>query len=168
MAQSTTGTIRAYRMKSSHRAVCIVLLAAGIFFFAVFLVRAIWDTEEVSLPVLLFPILFVLFGVFLTVRSFGNVLTLTQTSIELQTPFGRRALPFDKISGTRRYLAGGGGEGPEVWHIKLESNDDRFQSLDFEESYYTLDEYFDAWFRELPDLDAHTSKRLKTSNFGMV
>lgn len=68
-----------------------------------------------------------------------------------------------------RDRAGSGGEDfPSVWYLKLEPNDDRFPVLDFEESYYRLDDYFCEWFNALPDLDALDKVRPKDSNFGLV
>ncbi|MGB8261730.1 MAG: hypothetical protein WCE75_15315 [Terracidiphilus sp.] len=53
-----------------------------------------------------------------------------------------------------------------MWYLKLEPNDDRFRTIEFEESYYRLDEVFYEWFRALPDLDALDKSRPKSSNFG--
>jgi hypothetical protein len=166
--QYPTGAIRTYRMRSSHRAFCIVLLAVGAFFLAAFWGGAISGTREATFLELLFPIGFLLLGGYLTARAFKNVITLSQTGIELRTLFDRSALPFDKIGGRRRYLDRGGEDTPSIWHLKLEPNDDRFPSVDFEETYYQLDDSFYAWFRALPDLDALDKVRPKTSNFGLV
>lgn len=168
MEQHQTGTIRTYRMRSSHRVFCIILLAVGVFFLVAFWGGAISGTREATFLELLFPIGFLLLGGFLTARAFKNVITLSQTAIELQTPFDRSTLPFDKISGRRRYPDRGDDETPSIWHLKLEPNDDRFPTIDFEETYYKLDDFFYSWFRALPDLDALDKIRPKVSSFGLV
>jgi hypothetical protein len=52
--------------------------------------------------------------------------------------------------------------------LKLEPNDDRIPTLEFEETYYTLDDHFFAWFNALPDLDALDKTTPEKSNFGLV
>jgi hypothetical protein len=56
---------------------------------------------------------------------------------------------------------------PDVWHLVLESDDDRYPRIDLEEL-YRFDEPFYRWFNALPDLDEIDKTRPKTSNFGLV
>ena len=52
--------------------------------------------------------------------------------------------------------------------LKLEPNDDRLPTLEFQKNYYNFDDRFFRWFNELPDLDVEDKKKHMTSNFGLV
>jgi len=166
--ESTVQTERIYRIGSGHRVFCVAFMALSLFFLVVFWGGAIFGTREASLTELLIPIAFLTVGGFFIARAFKNYVTLSPTEITLQTIFDRQTLPFDKIRGRRRYLDNGGPEGGSTWCLKFEPNDDRFPIIEFEETYYRLDDYFRAWFNALPDLDELDKHRLKTSNFGLV
>ena len=156
-----------YRMKSSQRAVGIILLGVGTFFLVAFWGGAISGTRDATMLELFVPIAYLLFAGFFTARAYRNFVALSENAVELQSLVARKKLPFDKIHGRRRYLVRGDENSPSVWHLKLEPNDDRFPTLDFEET-YRFDEAFYAWFNALPNLDALDKELSKPSNFGLV
>lgn len=129
---------------------------------------AITGTREASFIELMIPLLFVTSGVLFTVRAFRNYIALSQSEIIKQSFFDRQSLPFDKVRGRRRYFDEGTSDSPSIWYLKLEPNDDRYSAIEFEESYYKIDEFFQAWFETLPDLDEIDKTRPKPSNFGLV
>jgi len=143
-------------------------MALSVFFLVAFWGGAVSGTREATLTELFVPIAFLTIGGFFTARAFKNYIELSQAEISKQSIFGRSTLPIHKIRGRRRYLDKGGYETPSVWNLKIEPNDDRFPTIEFEESYYTLDDYFYAWFNALPDLDASDKQSPKTSNFGLA
>ncbi|MFZ0303284.1 MAG: hypothetical protein WAL75_11375 [Terracidiphilus sp.] len=57
---------------------------------------------------------------------------------------------------------------PRNWHLKVESDDDRYVSLDFQENAFRFDSAFFDWFKSLPDLDELDKTGPKTSDFGLV
>jgi hypothetical protein len=154
-------------MKSGQRFVGITLIVFGLIFGVAIWVGAITGTRDTSFWELIFPIAFVLFAGVFTVRAFRNSVQLSETAIELHGISGDTALPLDKIRGRRRYLERGDENSPSVWHLVLESNDDRFRKLDMEEL-YRFDESFYQWFNRLPDLDQLDKTKPQTSNFGLV
>ena len=162
------GTTRIYRIRWSQRVFCTVFMAFSVVLLISFWGGAFSGTREASWIELMVPIVFLLAGSFFTARAFVNYISLSQSEIRIQIPFEKRTLPFDNIRGRRRYLASGDDESPSVWHLKVVSNDDRFPTLDFEETYYTFDEYFRAWFSALPDLDEREKTGPKPSDFGLV
>ena len=162
------GATRIYRIGWFQRVFCIVFMGFSVLSLVVFWGGAISGAREASLIEILIPILFLALGGFFTARAFRNYVALSQSDIRLQSLFELQALPFDKIRGRRRYLVKGDYESPSVWHLKVVSDDDRFPTLDFEESYYTFDDYFRTWFRSLPDLDERDKTGPKLSNFGLV
>jgi hypothetical protein len=162
------GTARIYRIGSGQRVFCIVFMALSVFFLIVFWGGAISGRREATWLELMIPIGFLVGGSFLSARAFKNYIGLSVGEIRIQTILDRQTLPFDKIRGRRRYLSRGDDEFPSIWYLKLEPNDDRFPTIEFEESYYTLDDRFFTWFNALPDLDALDKLRAKTSNFGHV
>jgi len=162
------GAKRIYRISWGQRAFSIVFTTFG----AVFLV-AIWGgvisgTREASWIEVVVSIALPLGGGFFVARAFKDYVALSETEIRHQGLFKLQMLPFDKIRGRRRYLVKGDGKSPAVWHLKVEPNDDQFPTLDFEESYYTFDEYFRTWFGALPELDERDKTGPKPSNFGLV
>jgi hypothetical protein len=162
------GATRIYRIGWGQRVFCIIFMALSVFFLIAFWGGAISGAKETNWIEILIPPLLLTVGGFLTVRAFKDYIALSQSEIRFQTLFELQKLPFDKIRGRRRYLVKGSGRSPDVWHLKVESNDDQFPTLDFEESYYTLDEYFRTWFSALPDLDERDKTGPKPSNFGLV
>ena len=157
---------RVYRMGWSTRVLGIFFCTVGVFFLVLFWGGALAGTRETSLVEILFPVLFLLVGGLFTVRAFSNYIYFSGTEISMQTARGRKTLPIEKVRGCRRYVDDGGET--SVWHFRLEPNDDRFPTLDFEQNYYNFDDAFLAWIRRLPDLDELDKVKFKTSNFGLA
>jgi len=116
---------------------------------------------------MMFPVVYLVFAGTMTIRSFHNQVALSESGIELRNFRGDTILPLDKIKGRRRYFSPGDDMAPGIWHLVLESNDDRFSKLDIEEL-YRFDDVFYRWFNQLPDLDESDRQHPKTSNFGLV
>lgn len=157
---------RVYTMRSSQRIVAIVLAAV-----ALVVVVAVWyavlsDRQKPDFFAMIFPVVFLLFTVGYTIRTFHNSFLLSAQQIELRGLRGTRTLPLNKIRGRRRYIDSRG-EGSPVPHLVIESNDDLFPKLDIEELYRFDDEFY-AWFNALPDLDELDKTRHKPSNFGLA
>jgi hypothetical protein len=162
------GATRIYRTGWGQRVFCIVFTSFGAVLLIVFWGGAISGTREASWLEMMAPILFLTAGCLFTVRAFKNYVALSGSEIRHQTVTELRVLPFDKIRGRRRYLVKGDDESPSVWHLKVVASDDRLPTLDFEENYYTFDDFFRAWFKALPDLDERDRTGPKASNFGLV
>jgi hypothetical protein len=162
-----TGTTRIYRMKSSQRIVSIVLVLVGLLFTVGIWGSVLTGTRGPKLLEMMFAILFSLAAAIFTLRSFRNAVRFTEDTIELQSLSGTRVLPLNKIKGRRRYLSRGDMNSPDVRHLVLEPNDDRYPKLDLEEL-YRFDEIFYIWFNALPDLDEIDKAQPKASNFGLV
>ncbi len=158
---------RRYRMKSSQRAVCITLCVVGIFFLLAFWGGVLIGKREPKFLELMFPVMYLVFAGTMTVRSYHNQVALCEESIALRSLRGNTVLPLDKVKGRRRYLSRGDGESPDVWHLVLEPNDDRYPKLDVEEL-YRFDDAFYQWFNQLPDLDESDKHQPNPSNFGLV
>ncbi len=107
-------------------------------------------------------------GIFFIYVSFKSYISLSPSAIEYRSPFRRNKLSLDKIRGRRRYLDRGDAQMPSEWRLKIESDDDRYPSLDFQEHYFRFDAAFFDWYKSLPDLDELDKTRPKTSNFGLV
>jgi hypothetical protein len=168
MAKSGEGATRIHRTSLFPRVFAIVFTAFGIVIAVALWGGAIAGTRDASWIELLFPLAFVAIGTLLTVGAFRSYIVLSQAEIVMQSPFGRRILPFVKIRGRRRYLDNGTDESPSLWCLKIQSNDDRFPAIAFAENSYKLDSDFLAWFHALPDLDELDKTRPKPSNFGLV
>ncbi len=162
------GATRIYRIGWFQRVFCIVFTAFGALFLIVVWSGVITGTRDASWIDIVVSIALPVGGGFFAARAFRNYIALSQSDIRLQSLFELQTLPFDKIRGRRRYLVKGDRKSPSVWHLKVESNDDQFPTLDFEESYYTFDEYFWAWFSGLTDLDERDKTGPRPSNFGLV
>ena len=156
-----------YRMKSSQRAVSLVLLVAGLLFWFAMWGAVLTGRRDPDLLEMMFPILFSTVAAFFTICAFRNSVRCSDYTIELQTLFSTRIMPIGKIKGRRRYLSRGDAESPGVWHLVIESDDDRYPKLDIEEL-YRFDDRFYAWFMSLPDLDELDKTRRKPSNFGLI
>ena len=168
MDRTIEGATRIYRIGWFQRVFSLAFTALGIFFGFAFWGGDISGAREVSFIELVIPPLFVTLGVLFIVRGFKNYIALSQSEIIKQSFFDRQSLPFDKIRGRRRYLDKGTYDSPSIWNLKFEPNDDRYSAIEFEESYYKIDESFLAWFNTLPDLDEFDKTRPKPSNFGLV
>jgi hypothetical protein len=162
------GATRIYRIGWGQRVFSIVFTAFGAVFLIAFLWGAISGTRDASWIEIVVSIALPIGGGLFMARAFKDYVALSQSEIRHQTLFELRALPFDKIRGRRRYLVKGDRNSGPVWHLKVESNGDQFPTLDFEESYYTFDEFFRTWFGALPDLDERDRTGPKVSNFGLV
>jgi hypothetical protein len=158
---------RVYRMRSSQRVVAIVLLVVGLLFSVAIWVPVLSGRRDPKFLKMMFPILFLTAAALFTIRAFRSLIRLSDEAIELHGFSGARILPLDKIRGRRRYLSRGDEDSPDVWHLVLESNDDRFPKLDIEEL-YRFDDKFYAWFTSLPDLDELGETRPKPSTFGLI
>lgn len=163
----TNGTGRTYRMRSSQRLVSIVLLAFGLFIWVGIWGGVLAGTRDPSFFEMMVPVLFSLAGALFAFRAFSNSVRFSDHAIELRGLSGTKILPIDKIKGRRRYLSKGDADSPDVWHLVLEPNDDRFPKLDIEKS-YRFDEDFYSWLNALPDLDKIDKTGPKTSNFGLI
>lgn len=135
-------TEHVYRMKSSQRVVAIVLVVAGLLLLVAFWGGVLSGLRDAKFVELMFPVLFLLLAAFFTVRAFRNSVRPSDQVIELRGLSGTNTLPLDKIKGRRRYLSKGNDESPDVWHIVIESNDDRFPKLDIEELYRFEDAFY--------------------------
>ena len=158
---------RVYRMRSSQRFTAIVLLVVGLFFSVGIWAGVLSGARDPKFFEMMAPVLFSLLAALFTIAAFRNSVRFSSQSIELRSLSGTRVLPLDKVRGRRRYLSRGDGESPDVWHLVLEPNDDRYPKLDLEEL-YRFDEGFYAWFNSLPDLDEFDKTCPKPSNFGLV
>jgi hypothetical protein len=154
-------------MKTSERVVSIVLLVAGLLLTVGIWCSVLTGAREPKFLEMMFPLVFSLVAAVFTLRSFQNTVRLSQDGLEFRGPSGTCVLPLDKIKGRRRYLRRGGVNTPDVWHLVLEPNDDRYTRIDLEEL-YRFDEIFYTWFNALPDLDEIDKANLKASNFGLV
>ena len=161
-------TTRIYRMGWGQRIFGFVFSGLSIFFLVAFWGGALSGAREATFLELFIPIVFLMVGVFLTVRAFKNFIALSEMEISLHSLSGQQTLLLTKIRGRRRYLDHGTDESPSIWYLKIESNDDRYAAIEFAESYYKLDEIFRTWFKSLPDLDELDKTRPKPSNFGLV
>ena len=130
--------------------------------------RTLAGKLESTFTDLFVPIVLLMAGVFFIYVSFTNYVALSPSKIEYRSPFRRDELPIEKIRGRKRYLDRGGYEMPSEWRLKIESDDDRYSSLDFQEGYFRFDAAFFDWFKSLPDLDELDKTRPKASNFGLV
>ena len=154
-------------MRSSQRVVGTVLFTTGIFFFVAIWGGVLSGLRDATFFKMMFPIVFMLFAALMTFRAFRNSVRFSDQAIELRGLSGARALPLDKIKGRRRYVSRGDEASPDVWHLVLEPNDDRFPKLDIEEL-YGFDDRFYAWFTSLPNLDELDKTLPKPSNFGLA
>jgi hypothetical protein len=160
-------TNHTYRMKSSERFVAVVLLSVGLLFTTGIWGAVLTGARDPKFLEMMFPIGFSLVAAIFTWRAFRNSVRFSDHAVELRSLSGVYVLPLDKIKGRRRYLNRGDENSPDVWHLVLEANDDRYPKLDIEEL-YRFDELFYTWFNALPDLDEIDRTRPKASNFGLV
>lgn len=158
---------RVYRMRSSQRIITIILLIGGLFFSVMSWGGVLAGIREPRFLEMMAPVVFSLAATLFTIRAFRNSVCLSDEAIKLRGLSGIRVLPLGKIKGRRRYLSKGDDESPDVWHLVLEPNDDRFPKLDIEEL-YQFDNQFYVWFNSLPDLDELDKTRSRPSNFGLV
>jgi hypothetical protein len=107
-----------------------------------------------------------MFGVLWVAFSFLSTVTLFVDALEHRTLLGRKRLPFEGIRGRREYFVDSYESG-STRYLKLEPNDDRLPTLDFQK-YYTFDREFYEWFNNLPDLDAMDRLKGKNSSFGLI
>jgi hypothetical protein len=163
-----SGAMRIYRIGWGQRVFSVVFTAFGAVFLVAIWSGVIFGTREASWIEIVVSIALPLGGGLFIARAFKDYIALAQSEILQQGLLKLQTLPFEKIRGRRRYLVKGSGRSPDVWHLKVEPNDDQFPTLDFEESYYTFDEYFRTWFSALPDLDERDKTGPKPSNFGLV
>jgi hypothetical protein len=161
------GTNRTYRMKSSQRVVAVVLLLFGLLFTTGIWCAVLTGARDPKFLEIVFPLGFTLVSAVFTWRAFRNAVRFSDHAVELRSLSGMHVLPLDKIKGRRRYLSRGDENSPDVWHLVLEPNDDRYPKLDIEEL-YGFDKLFYTWFNALPDLDEIDKTRAKASIFGLV
>jgi hypothetical protein len=160
---------RIYRMRPSRRIVGIILVLVGILLVVVIWGGVITGATKPSFIRMMVPILWTIVAGLFAISTIRAQVRVSDTEIEQRTLRRRHTLPFDKIRGRRRYVSRGGEDSPEVRHLVLEPNDDRFPKLDIEE-FYGFDERFYQWFNSLPNLDEvdNSKTTAKASNFGLV
>ena len=163
----STGFSRVYRMNAFQRVFCLIFTG-----FAAVAFVAIWygilsGAREPKFGDMAVPVILLIAGALFTFRAFRNSVYLSDNAIRFKSLVDDSVLPFDKIKGRRRYLDKGDADSPSIWHLVIESNDDRFPKIDLQET-YKFDDHFYRWFNALPDLDELDKHRLKTSNFGLV
>jgi len=158
---------RVYRVKTSVRFVGLALVIAGIFFLIVTCYQAISGIQKLTLLEMFFLVFYLSFASVFTVGAFSNWVSLTEADFEVRELTVKKILPVNRIKGRRRYWESGDGDGPGVWHLVLEPNDDRFPKIDIEDN-YSFDDHFYQWFNSLPDLDGPDKLKFGTSNFGLV
>ena len=156
-----------YRMNPRQLIVSSAILVGGLVFSVAIWVQVLAGTREPSFYEMTVSVAITLLACVFTVRAFRSSICLSETAIEKRGLTGTITLPLDKIEGRRRYLDQGDDDSPNVWHLVLEPNDDRFPRLDIEEV-YRFDDSFYRWFNGLPDLDELDKRKPKKSNFGLV
>jgi len=165
-SQPSAGSRRVYRMRTSQRFVWVVFLAFGVLIGVGEVYGVLSGVAQPTFLTTIFPPVFIALTAIGTLRAFSNWISLSDAEFEACTLRGKRVLPRDKVRGRRKYCDDSA-EGPNVWHLVVETNDDRFPKIDIEEL-YQFDDYFYRWFNSLPDLDELDKYKLKTSNFGLV
>lgn len=158
---------RVYRMRSSQRVIAILLLIVGLILLLSTWGAVLSGRQDAKFLEMMFPIVFLIGAAFFTIRDFHNSVRLSVQAIELRGLSGTRSLPLDKIKGRRRYLCKGDENSPDVWHLVLEPNDDRYSKLDIEELYRFDNEFYER-FNSLTDLDERDKTKPKSSNLGLV
>jgi len=156
---------RVYRMVWWRRGSAAIFLAVALVVFIGILWGAIAGDRETKLWEMVGSGALAMGGVFWVLQTFSTTITVCGQTIELRTYSQRRALRFDQIRGRREYVVRGTESSTRYW--KLEPNDDRLPTLDFQK-YYNFDGPFLEWFNKLPYLDAIDKLRPKSSDFGLV
>jgi hypothetical protein len=143
----------------------VLFLVVGSLIWIVNWGRIVSGDREPRLWDIALPVVLTLGGAFWVASTLSSSVTLFDDAIELRTLLGRKRLSFDQIRGRREYVSRG--QRSATRYLRLEPNDDRLATIEFEKS-YTFDDEFYAWFNKLPDLDALDQKRQKGSNFGLI
>jgi len=159
---------RVYRQKSLRRVLAIVFTAIGLLASLAVWTQTLTGQREATYKDLLVPVALFFIGVLFLYISYTSYVALSPSEVQYRSALRLLTLPLDKIRGRRRYLDDGGAEEASEWRLRIESDDDRYPSLDFQESYYRFDTEFFEWFKSLPDLDELDKLKLKTSNFGLA
>lgn len=167
-SESGSGAPRIYRVTSSLRIVALVFTALSLIFLVGTWAETLVGTTDVQFLNLFIPVVLTIAGGLCTLGAFRNYIAFSSSSIELHSFTGIQILPLDKVRGRRKYLDQRDPDSPGTWRLKLESDDDRYPSLDFGQNSYNLDGVFYKWFNALPDLDALDKTHPKTSNFGLI
>jgi hypothetical protein len=154
-----------YRMNGLYRGASLIFLAV-----ASFLLVAFWggiatgQKEPKLLEMVLAPLLPIVGGIWVAF-AFTSTITLFHDAIELRTLVNRTRLPFTGIQGRREYVVHT--DDGNAHYLKLETNDDRLPTLEFQID-YDFDSTFYDWFNQLPNLDELDKTKPKKSNFGLV
>ncbi len=171
--ESSPPTGRVYRMKGWWRMFACFFAMFGCFFLFTSLRDMLSGQKEPRSVDIVIPVILVIAGVIMAVHAFTSTLVFTCDAALLISSFRRRSLPFGAISGRREYVVRG--RRGSTRYLKLESNDDRSEPLEFGKALYTFDAVFWSWFNSLPDLDAMDKARNEAqkakrndSNFGLV
>jgi hypothetical protein len=165
MTEYLAGASRVYRMKWWRRAFPIVFIAFSLVFLFGLFSKGLDFEDQKQIITLVVAIVFLLVGSYMTISAFKSTITLSANSIELLTLKGRQQLALSAIRGRREYWVNTGRS--RTRYLRLEPDDDRLPTMDFEKS-FTFDDSFYAWFNALPDLDADDKKGHKESDFGLV
>lgn len=153
---------RVYRMRLWWRCFTVAYLASGLIFLGSVIGRAFTGAKPPTFGDIAGSTFLSLVALGLVGHALTSALSFGDDSVELGSVFRSRSLPLSAIRGRREYVSQG--TRSRTRYIKLESDDDRFPSLDIAKSYYTFDQRFWAWFNSLRDVDAAD----KGSNFGLV
>jgi len=130
MTEYVGGATRVYRMSWWRRVFPMFFVAMGLLFFASFIDNGLDFREQKQVVQLLLATVFVLVGSFMTVSAFKSTITLTASASGLRTLSGEQKLPFSGIRGRRKYVVRG--HYGDTRYRRLEPNDDRLPTIDFE------------------------------------
>ena len=158
---------RVYRMRPWQHIIGIVFLVFGLAFGIAVWSQVLTGQKEAIFLEMMVPVLFTAVAVLILHRASQNYVQVSESAVVLRTLSAHRILPIHLIRGRRIYIDPGDGESPDIRHLVLESDDDRYQTLDIEDL-YSFGEPFRTWFHSLRDLDEADKSGPKTSNFGLV
>lgn len=158
---------RVYRLNVFKKAVVWIVFLVFLIFATAIWTEVLIGQREAKFVELVGSLFGVLLVGYMCFHAMVSTLTVTDNSVELKTGWGKQCLPKARIRGRRKRYSPGDGEGQGEWYLKLESDDDRFPTLEFEQS-YDFDSEFNRWFESLTNLDELDQTRPKPSNFGLV
>jgi hypothetical protein len=120
-------------MAWAWRAVSVVYLIGGCFFVIAIWGGVISGDREPKIFDMAVPLVLTVTGAFWVAHSFRTSVALRDDAIELCNLFTKKRLPFDAIRGRREYVSRGARSATR--YLKLEPNDDRLPTLEFEKHY---------------------------------
>lgn len=155
-----------YHWSKLGRAFTLLFLAFSVFYAVGVCTGQVIRGTGVNPMIILIALVLFIAGSLFAIYSYRAKISFTTEAIELHTNFTRKRLPPSGILGRREYIVRD--EDGSTVYLKLEPNDDRLPTLEFQKNYYNFDDRFFRWFNELPDLDVEDKKKHKTSNLGLV